>query len=58
MGIIEAAGVTTAPTNYFFVEAAGVTNRLYKTVVGVAGDTSRIYKSICWGGLGTAPTNP
>ena len=39
---VGAAGTTAAPTNRF---------------VGAAGNTSLPYKSICRGGMGTAPTN-
>ena len=45
------------PYKYLFVGAAGTTAAPTNRFVGAAGNTSRPYKSICRGGLGTAPTN-
>ena len=45
------------PYKYLFVGATGTTATPTNQFVGAAGNTSRPYKSICRGGLRTAPTN-
>ena len=43
------------PYKYLFVGAARTTAALTNRFVGATDNTSRLYKSICKGGLGTAP---